>query len=242
MVPSLNILHYKRLQSTNTTAYRLGVRSAPEWTVVVADVQTKGRGRGRKKWESPKGGLWFSILLRPNVPSAKLPLLQFLAAIATRKALENETGLSVKLKWPNDLVLGSAKLGGILIESKTLGDSVSFAILGIGVNINQSKSQLPPGAVSLRLVSRKQHDLRTLMRAILDQIRSSSDDLDNASRIMEEWWHNCIHRPLRVQVTLPKGAVSGISKGIDEDGALLIETDGGRIRKVSEGSLRLLYD
>src|SRR6059036_1024457 len=111
------------------------------------------------------------------------------------------------------LVLGSEKLGGILIESKTLGDSVSFAILGIGVNINQSKSQLPPGAVSLRLVSRKQHDLRTIMGAILDQIRSSSDDLDNASRIMEEWWHNCIHRPLRVQVTLPKGAVSGISKG-----------------------------
>src|SRR5438094_778510 len=77
---------------------------------------------------------------------------------------------------------------------------------------------------------------------IPDQIRSSSDDLDNASRIMEEWWHNCIHRPLRVQVTLPKGAVSGISKGIDEDGALLIETNGGKIRKVSEGSLRLLYD
>src|SRR2546427_5763252 len=128
MVASLKILHYKILQSTNTTAYRLAQQSAPEWTVIVADVQTKGRGRGRKKWESPKGGLWFSILLRPNVPSAKLPLLQFLAAIATRKALENETSLSVKLKWPNDLVLGSAKLGGILIESKTLGDSVSFEI------------------------------------------------------------------------------------------------------------------
>jgi len=242
MVASLKIVHHKRLQSTNSTAYRLAQLSAPEWTVIVADVQTKGRGRGRKKWESPKGGLWFSILLRPNVSSAKLPLLQFLAAIATRKALENQTGLSVRLKWPNDLVLGNAKLGGILIESKTLGDSVSFAILGIGVNINQTKSQLPPGAVSLRLVSRKKHDLRTLLRAILDQIKSSSDDLDNASRIMEEWWHNCIHRPLRVQVTLPKGAVSGISKGIDEDGALLIETDGGKIRKVSEGSLRLLYD
>jgi len=115
----LKILHYDRLESTNTTAYRLAEESAPEWTIVVADVQTKGRGRGRNKWESPKGGLWFSIVLKPKVSSPRLPLLQFLAAIATRQALENETGLSVRLKWPNDIVLRNAKLGGILVEFKT---------------------------------------------------------------------------------------------------------------------------
>jgi BirA family biotin operon repressor/biotin-[acetyl-CoA-carboxylase] ligase len=242
MVASLKIVHYRRLQSTNTTAYRLAQQSATEWTVVVADVQTKGRGREGKKWESLKGGLWFSVILRPNVPSPKLPLLQFLAAIATRQALENETGMSVKLKWPNDLVLGSAKLGGILIESKTLGDSVSFAILGIGLNINQSKAQLPPEAVSLRLASGKQHDLRLLLGAILDQMRSSYDDLDNPSKIMEDWWRNCVHRPLRVQVTVSKDTVTGVSRAIDEDGSLIIETEDREIRKVSEGSLRILDD
>jgi BirA family biotin operon repressor/biotin-[acetyl-CoA-carboxylase] ligase len=242
MVASLKIVHYRRLRSTNTTAYRLAQQSATEWTVVVADVQTKGRGREGKKWESLKGGLWFSVILRPNVPSPKLPLLQFLAAIATRQALENETGMSVKLKWPNDLVLGSAKLGGILIESKTLGDSVSFAILGIGLNINQSKAQLPPEAISLRLVSGKQHDLRLLLRAILDQMRSSYDDLDNPSKIMEEWWRNCVHRPLRVQVTVSKNTVTGVSRAIDEDGSLVIETDDHKIRRVSEGSLAILID
>lgn len=241
MVASLKILHYKRLQSTNSTAYRFAQQSASEWTVVVADVQTKGRGRGRNKWESPKGGLWFSILLRPKVPTPKLPLLQFLAAVATRQALENETGLSAKLKWPNDLVLGHEKLGGILIESKTLGNTVSFAILGIGLNINQLKAQLPPGAVSLRLVSRKQLDLRLLLRAILEQIRSSYDDF-NSSKIMEEWWRNCVHRPSRVQVTLPNDTVTGISRGVDKDGSLVIETDDRRIRKVNEGSLRMLDD
>lgn len=166
--------------------------------------------------------------------------MQFLAAVATRKALEDETGLNVKLKWPNDLVLGTAKLGGILIESKTLRDSVSFAILGIGLNINQSKAQLPPGAVSLWLVSRRQHDLRTLLRAILDQIRSSFDDLDHPSRIMKEWWRNCIHRPLRIQLTRTGDTITGISRGIDEDGSLLIETDDRRIRRVNDGSLRIL--
>ena len=242
MVASLKIVHYRRLRSTNTTAYRLAQQSAPEWTVVVADVQTKGRGRGRKKWESPKGGLWFSILLRPNVPIPKLPSLQFLAAVAARQALEYETGLVVKLKWPNDLVLENAKLGGILTESETLADRISFAILGIGLNINQSKAQLPPEAVSLRLVSGKRHDLRLLLRAILDQMRSSYDDLANPSKIMEDWWRNCVHRPLRVQVTVSKDIVTGVSRAIDEDGSLVIETDDREIRKVSEGSLRILDD
>ncbi len=207
----------------------------------MADVQTKGRGRGRNKWESPEEGLWFSILLRPKVPTPRLPLLQFLAAVATRQALEDETGLSVKLKWPNDLVLGHEKLGGILIESKTLGNTISFAILGIGLNINQLKAQLPPGAVSLRLVSGKQQDLRLILRAILEQIRSSYDDF-NSSKIMEEWWRNCVHRPSRVQVTLPNDTVTGISRGVDKDGSLVIETDDRRIRKVNEGSLRMLDD
>ena len=169
-------------------------------------------------------------------------MLQFLAAVATRKVVEQETGLSVMVKWPNDLVLGNAKLGGILVESKTQGERVSFAILGIGLNVNQGKAQLPPGAISMRLVSGKQHNLRVLLRAILDQIRSSFDDLYHPSKIMDEWWRNCIHRPFRVQVTLPKDTVTGISRAIDEDGSLLIETDDHRIRRVKEGSLRILND
>ncbi len=241
MLP-LKILHYKRLQSTNTAAYQLAQQGAPEWTIVVADVQTKGRGRGRNKWKSPKGGLWFSIILRPKVSGPRLPLLQFLAAVVTRTALEDATGLDVKLKWPNDLVLGNLKLGGILIESKTQGSRVSFAILGIGLNINQSKAQLPPAAMSVRLATGKHYDLGTVLRAILDQLRSSYSDLDRPSKIIENWWRNCIHRPLRVQVNLPKETVTGISGAIDEEGSLLIETDDHRIRRVKEGSLRILND
>jgi BirA family biotin operon repressor/biotin-[acetyl-CoA-carboxylase] ligase len=210
--------------------------------VVVADVQTKGRGRRRKKWESQKGGLWFSIILRPKAVSPRLPLLQFLAAVATRQALEEETGLGIKTKWPNDLVHGNSKLGGILIESKTQGDKIRFAILGIGLNINQDKTQLPLGAISLRFLSGRKHDLRLILRTILDQIRSTYNDLDNPSKIMEDWWHNCIHRPLRVQVTISKGTFTGISRGVDDGGSLLIETDDHTMRKVNEGSLRILND
>jgi len=242
MVAPLKILHYKSLESTNTTAYRLAEQSAPDWTVVVADVQTRGRGRGRNKWNSPKGGLWLSIILRPKLPGPRLALLQFLAAIATRTALEDATGLVVKLKWTNDLVIGKEKLGGILVESKTLGAQVSFAILGVGLNINQDKAQLPPGATSLQLASGKQHNIRPLLTAVLRQIRSSFDLLDQPSKLMEDWWCHCVHRPMRVRITVSDDAVTGISRGIDENGALLVETDDHRIRRVSEGSLSILDD
>ena len=191
---------------------------------------------------SPNGGLWLSIVLRPNLPSPRLHFLQYLAATAMRKAIENETGLSVMLKWPNDLVLGNAKLGGILIESKTQGERVSFAILGIGLNVNQGKAQLPSGATSLHIISGKKYDLSLLLRPILNQLRWRYDDLDQPSKVVEDWWRNCIHRPLRVQVTLPKDIVTGITRSVAEDGSLMIETDDHKIRKVTEGSLRILND
>src|SRR5439155_21087179 len=108
--------------------------------------------------------------------------LQFLAAVVTRTALEDATGLELKLKWPNDLVLGNFKLGGILIESKTQGAGVSFAILGIGWNINEGKAQLPAAATSVRLVTGKQYELRAILTVILDQLSSSYDDLHHPSR------------------------------------------------------------
>lgn len=209
---------------------------------MTADVQTRGRGRGGKKWESPIGGLWFSILLRPDIRSTRVPLLQFLAANATRRALEEETGLHVQVKWPNDLVLESGKLGGILIESKTKGDRVDFAVIGIGLNVNQRRPQLPTGATSLLLASDAHTNRRRLLRRIIDQLRSSYDDIDEPSGIMQEWWRNCIHRPPKVQVVLPKGTITGITRGIDQEGSLTIETEDRRVQKISEGTLRVLED
>ncbi|SRR5713101_4586485 len=244
MVAPLKIFRYKKLQSTNATAYQLAQQDAPEWTIIVADVQTKGRGRGRKKWVSPKGGLWFSILLRPNVVGSKLPMLQFLIANAIRQALENETGLPVRLKWPNDILLNGQKLGGILIESKTQGDMVSFAVIGIGLNINLSQNRLPPHAVSLRAQTGIRYDENHLLNAIIDQSKSRYKDLNKPrpTRILEEWWRNCVHRLARVQVTLYGKTIEGVTTSVGGDGSLLIRTDDDRFEKVTEGSLAILND
>jgi BirA family transcriptional regulator, biotin operon repressor / biotin---[acetyl-CoA-carboxylase] ligase len=154
--------------------------------------------------------------------------------------LEDETDVHVQLKWPNDLVLQSGKLGGILIESKTLRERVSFAVIGIGLNVNQRKAQLPIGATSLMLSTGIRFDQRRLLRSTVDQLMSRYDEVDEPSSIMEEWWHNCIHRPPNVQVIVQDTTFSGITRGVDETGALILETDDRRTRKVSEGTLRVL--
>src|SRR5437867_11905084 len=106
---------------------------------------------------------------------------------ATRQALEDETDVHVRLKWPNDLVIESGKLGGILIESKTIGDRASFVVVGIGLNVNLRKTQLPTGAVSLFATTGTKYDLRRLLKTIADQTMSKYDEIDKPSSILEEW-------------------------------------------------------
>ncbi len=167
-------------------------------------------------------------------------MLQFLAANATRQAVETTTGLKPQFKWPNDLLLEDRKLGGILVEAKTLGDRVSFVIIGIGLNVNQPQELVPLGGISLRTVSGSNYDLRRLLNSILKQARSRYEHLNEPEKIMREWWDNCIHRLRRVQLDHPGGVMTGIAKGLDLQGNLLVETQNNQIETVSEGSLRLL--
>lgn len=238
----MRILHYKRLESTNTTAYELAEADSPDWTVVVADAQTKGRGRSGRRWESPKGGLWFSIIVRPQISSNRVHLLQFVAANAIRQALEAKTRVQAQLKWPNDLVIDTKKLGGILIESRTVGQRVLFAIIGIGLNLSQPNSQLPKGAVSLRLATGRKYSPENLLKAIVDETKSRLDSIDNSATIMTEWWQHCIHRPPIVEVSSPLGVFRGISRSIDDYGALTVETSDGRTQRVTDGTLRMLSE
>ncbi len=156
--------------------------------------------------------------------------------------METTTGLKAQLKWPNDLVLENGKLGGILVEAKTIGDRVSFVIVGIGLNVNQPRELLPSGATSLRAVSASEYNVRELLSSILDEIKSRYEDLEVPEKIMMEWWHNCVHRLRRVQVELPRGTIMGTTKAVDLQGNLLVETKNNKVERVSEGSLRVLDD
>src|SRR5712692_2001972 len=236
------VVTYKRIPSTNVKAKAIASHGAPDWTVVVSEVQTRGRGRKGRRWESHKCGLWFSVILRPKLPAGKVSLLQFLASNATRRAVVEETGVRAWMKWPNDLVLESGKLTGTLVESKSVGDKVSFVVVGIGLNVNQTKRQLPTAATSIYVSSGREHRLDDLLKSIVDNMRSQYQSLSDSGKILDEWWRNCIHRSRLVQVETPRGVVKGVNIGINPEGSLLIETSKLVVETVVEGRLRILSD
>lgn len=240
MAPGMNILRFKRIPSTNTKAYQLAEKGAPEWTVVVSEAQTRGRGRAGKSWISPKGGLWSSILLRPDISAERVWVLQFLVANATRRTVEKATKVPVRVKWPNDIVLDSEKLGGILVESKSTGSKLTFVIVGIGLNVNLTPHALPEGATSLYIETRRKYGLDMLLKPILQAVRASYSDVEKPERLLAEWWQNCVHRRRMVQVEGPAGTVTGISIGLDPEGHLLVEKGDRSIEKLAEGSLLVL--
>ena len=235
----MSIVRYTRTTSTSDKAKLLANRGSAEWTVVVAKVQTEGRGHAGKSWSSPKGGLWFSVVLRPKIPVSRISLLQFLASNAVRRALIEETGLRAKTKWPNDLVLERGKLAGVLLESKVMGESVSFVVVGIGLNVNQGTSELPPGATSVYTISRHKHSLEGLMNRILENMKSDYDELDSPAKLLKEWWTGCIHRSKQVEVQTGSRIVKGVNTGVDLDGSLIIQTE-KEAERVIEGTLRVV--
>ncbi len=235
------LVRYKRVASTNNTAKVLANRGAREWTVVFAEVQTRGRGRSGRKWQSPRGGLWFSVILRPKISPGNVAMLQFFASNATRKAIMEETGIEAGTKWPNDIIFEKRKMAGLLVESKSEGNQVSFVVVGIGLNVNQSQNTLPEGATSIYATSRERHNVEQLMNRIVENMQHDYSILETPDKILNEWWTNCIHRSKNVEIQTGGQTRSGISKGIDTDGSLLLQED-ARTEHIMEGTLRVMNE
>lgn len=235
----MQILRHKTIGSTNAEALALAEKDFPEWTVVLADEQTSGRGRSGKYWHSPAGGLWFSVVLRPTIPTESLPLIQFYAANSIRRVLEQASGKQTSVKWPNDLILGGLKLGGILVEAKLVSTRIDFAVVGTGINLNVESSSLPKNATSTFKVTGRALDRDAMLGALLEELQSSYPDLDDKEKIIREWWEHCVHRLKPVTVVRPEGAISGVSTGIGPAGQLLIKTSVRAMLEITEGTILL---
>ncbi|MDQ6667213.1 MAG: biotin--[acetyl-CoA-carboxylase] ligase [Thermoproteota archaeon] len=132
------IYYYEELGSTQELAIYLAENNseAVNGTAILAERQYRGRGRINSKWISPSGGIWLSIILKPNMPANKSPLLKFIAALAVCDAIAQNTGLESKVKWPNDILINHKKVCGILLDIATKGSSIEYAVIGIGINAN----------------------------------------------------------------------------------------------------------
>jgi BirA family biotin operon repressor/biotin-[acetyl-CoA-carboxylase] ligase len=245
---SLQILRFDSLPSTNLEAARRAVEGAPEGLSVIADEQTAGRGRLGRHWVSPKGaGLYFSIILRPRFDLGAWPLITFVAALAVHDALLQSCGLETDIKWPNDVMANNKKLCGVLAETveTRAGGSV---VLGIGVNLTSTSfpTELRESATSLESLTGEMPDREAVLQAILEafQRRYAMLQQPNGSgQVLSEWsQRSSFAAGKRIRVGNEYETLEGISRGLESDGALRLETDSGEIRIVRAGDVTVMHD
>ena len=237
---------FEQTSSTNDVVERLARDGVREGAVVFAESQTKGRGRLGRTWLSPtRKGLWFSVLLRPELQPQEATQLTIISATALRRAITKVTGLAAEIKWPNDLLLGGKKTAGILTELSAELDRVRHVILGIGVDVNQDAAGFPPElrkiATSLKLASGVEISRPELAVEILREL-----DLNYArmragrfSEIADEWEAACVTIGRNVTVHVGERRLRGRAESLDDDGALLLRTEHGHLERVIGGDVSL---
>lgn len=232
------IVSLEEIGSTNDYASSLAKRGAPHGTVVTAQRQSAGRGRWRRSWESSSGGLYLTLILREENPPA-MPLLPLLASVAGAEAIHECSAVSVVIHWPNDLLVEGKKVGGVLCEAVFLGERLDFALVGIGINVNQEPADfspsLAPRATSLKVVSGSGQDGALLAACLIES--------------MERWWAEAIRSPGRARerwTELAEGAQGArvrvhpkgegtflaVTAGLGDDGSLKVRSLDGEERRL----------
>ncbi len=237
------VRHFEEISSTMDEAFRWAMAGAPEGSVVTAEAQTKGRGRLGRGWVSPKGGgLYFSLILRPDLRSSQVAKLTLLSAVALSEAVQVCTGLCPLIKWPNDLLLGEKKLAGILTELRAEVDRVDFAVVGVGINVNSSGKNIPSEATSLKIEAKGQeHDRAALLREILRAYEKRYLNLKKQgfTSAMEEWCRRSATIGNGVRFEERGHVYEGVATGLAEDGGLLVLLDSGETVKRMAGDVTL---
>jgi len=221
---------YNEVSSTNTLGFEEARRQASHGTVVLADCQTAGKGRQGRFWHSPAGkNLYFSIVLTQPAYQAHASWLPLVTGIALAETLELISGLSISLKWPNDIIIRDKKLAGILCEARQNGDGTWAAVVGIGININNNQGDFPEElqgtATSLRLESHRQYDRLPLLAAFLKNVETHYERLSSANvdAIRAEYMKRCITLRRSIEIQLHSGnRVEGVAVDIGHDGELRI--------------------
>jgi BirA family transcriptional regulator, biotin operon repressor / biotin---[acetyl-CoA-carboxylase] ligase len=228
--------HHLRLSSTSERLKELARGGAPEWTVVVADEQTAGRGRQGRAWASPPGGLYLSVLLRPPLaPAALLPLA---AGVAVAEAF-GEIGVSAELKWPNDVLVDGRKAAGILAEASSSGSAIDWVVLGIGVNLD---ADALPADVRNEAAAIAAASPTAIAAAVLRRLTVWYDALQKRqASVVEAWRERSVPwwgQP--VEVGAGDRILKGLARGVDARGALLLELEDGALATVLAGDARAL--
>jgi BirA family biotin operon repressor/biotin-[acetyl-CoA-carboxylase] ligase len=236
--------HFKELESTNEFAKGISTE-ASEWTIVVADKQTNGKGRLGKSWYSPEGGLWFSVVLKPEAARRitlgstdilSVPqLIPLAAGVAVCEAV-SEFDIQARVKWPNDVLVHGKKLAGILAEFDE-----GTLILGIGFNLNISDfpEEIASIATSLLLEKNRTFDKEDVLSSILKRLKEKCSLLQEgrSESLLQQWRDHSVGLRQQVTVHTPAGPLEGEATNVDNDGALLLKLPSGETKRVLAGDM-----
>jgi BirA family biotin operon repressor/biotin-[acetyl-CoA-carboxylase] ligase len=235
-----NIVYFPRLASTMDAARAAARRGAAEGTIVVAGEQTGGRGRLKRTWFTPPGNLALSMILYP--PLATLPYLVMVASLAVADAIEKYAGPKAQIKWPNDILIGGKKVGGILIENEVKAAGVARAIVGIGINVGLRPGdieEIAATAAGLEAVSSREVSSRLVLKYLLEEFERLYRRLPDGRTIFEAWRGRLVTLGSQVTARWGKDIIEGIAESVDESGALYIRRADGVLSRVVAGDVTL---
>jgi len=242
------VYYFEEIDSTQNFAQNIAADKKENGTIIIAEKQTSGRGRLDRKWTSPKGGIWFSLIIHPKFDVSSSTLIPILSAVALSKSIKSVLGIETEVKWPNDITMNGKKVAGVLVDASFQTNSIDYLILGIGINFDIDTKKLEKrltktpnfyGIDSLRGKEDKTPP-KKLLKEFLLQFEKNLFQLDKGekSKIIKEWTKRAAGIGKKITINTSNGKISGISQGIDNDGALKIKTR-NEIKKIYVGDVVL---
>lgn len=240
-----SIYCFPKAYSTNTIAKFLAKKEAEDGTVVIAEVQTKAKGRSGKKWESPKGGIWLSLILKPELPPSKASLITLVTGVAVAKTI-NKLGVDAKIKWPNDVLIEGKKISGILTEASATMNNIDYIIVGVGIDTNLKIEDFNDDVLKSKITTLNEElgeniDENKFIANFLKEFEEIYDSYKKGEveKILHEWRILSDTIGKYVEITQSHGKVKhGYALGINKEGSLIIEEADGNLVKIMSGECR----
>ncbi|MFO7666464.1 MAG: biotin--[acetyl-CoA-carboxylase] ligase [Desulfobacterales bacterium] len=229
-----HIHYYDEVASTMDIARDLARKGCPSFTVIIAGRQTMGRGRLKRNWLSDEGGLYYTVLTRPDIPLIMSSRVNFMASFVLVKTLRDLFGIEAMVKWPNDILVGGKKLSGLLSELEAEADLVSFINIGIGINVNNDPVPEEPMSTSLKRLIGREVSRKDILGSFLNLFEKKVKK-GNYDDVMLQWKKNTVTLNREVKIVTMSGEYHGTAIDIDDNGSLLLKQPDGCIKTVLFG-------
>jgi BirA family biotin operon repressor/biotin-[acetyl-CoA-carboxylase] ligase len=228
------IIYYPELTSTMVAAKELARKDCPDFTTVVAGRQISGRGRLNRQWQSEAGGLYFTMVLRPDLPPVLSFRVSFLASLTLARILNALFGIDARVKWPNDILVKERKLSGMLAELEAEADRVAFINIGVGLNVNNDPSPLQATATSIKAILGRDVSIKDILFRFLEAFER---EMRAAAfvHVVRDWKQYAVTLNRDVRIVTGKEVVTGRAIDVDDTGALILECADGSVQKILYG-------